>query len=87
VISAKNLGLNFSQYIEIIKAYKKPVISYNPASKLVLFQTCAFLPKAQVQASQLPVHISYFLQKCKKAKTTKMDLPLLKNDITNVFYP
>jgi hypothetical protein len=36
----------------------------------------------QVQASQLPVHISYFLQKCKKGKPYQMDLPLLKNDIT-----
>ena len=34
----------FSTVSEIIKAHKKPVISYNPASKLVLFQTCAFLP-------------------------------------------
>jgi hypothetical protein len=59
---------NMSQcrYIEIIKAHKKPVISYNPASKLVLFQTCAFLPKPQIQASQFPLHISYFLQNCKK---------------------
>jgi len=30
----------------------------------------------------LPVHISYFLQKCKKGKPDEMDLPLLKNDIT-----
>jgi hypothetical protein len=61
--------------MEIIKAHKKPVISYNPASKLVLFQTCAFLPKAQVQAFQLPVHIPYFLQNCKKGKPGEMDLP------------
>jgi len=40
------------------------------------------LPKPQVQASQLPVHISYFLQNCKKGKPGEMDLPLLKNDIT-----
>ena len=40
------------------------------------------LPKAQVQAFQFPLHISYFLQNCKKSKPGEMDLPLLKNDIT-----
>jgi len=40
------------------------------------------LPKPQVQASQFQLHISYFLQKCKKGKPGEMDLPLLKNDIT-----
>ena len=40
------------------------------------------LPKAQVQAFQFPLHISYLLQKCKKGKPGEMDLPLLKNDIT-----
>ncbi|HYX05223.1 MAG TPA: hypothetical protein VE912_00680, partial [Bacteroidales bacterium] len=39
--------------------------------------TC-FLPKPQVQASQLPVHISYFLQNCKKGKFPKKDLPYQK---------
>jgi len=39
------------------------------------------LPKPQVQKSQFPIHISYFLQKCKKGKFPKMDLPLLENDI------
>jgi hypothetical protein len=28
------------------------------------------------------LHISYFLQNCKKGKSPKKDLPLLKNDIT-----
>ena len=32
-----------------------------------LNQTCDFLPKPQVQASQLRLHISYLLQKCNKA--------------------
>jgi len=41
------------------------------------------LPKPQVKASQFPLHISYFLQKCKKGKPGEMDLPLLKNDITD----
>ena len=45
-------------------------------------QTCDFLPVQQVQASQLRLHISYLLQKCKKGKPGEMDLPLLKNDIT-----
>ena len=34
-----------------------------------------FLPYSQVQAFQFPVHISYFLQKCKKGKPSKKDLP------------
>jgi len=41
-----------------------------------------FLPKPKVKASQLPVHISYFLQNCKKGKPSEIGLPLLKNDIT-----
>jgi len=41
-------------------------------------KTADTLPKQQVQAFQLPVHISYFLQNCKKSKPTKKDLPLLK---------
>ena len=36
---------------------------------------CAFLPSWQVQALSLKVHISYFLQKCKKGKAQKWDLP------------
>jgi hypothetical protein len=45
-------------------------------------KTANTLPKPQVQASQFSVHISYFLQKCKKGKFCEMDLPSLKNDIT-----
>jgi len=40
------------------------------------------LPKPKVKAPQLPLHISYFLQKCKKGKPCEMDLPILKVDIT-----
>jgi len=61
------------------------VISYNPASKLVLFQTGDFLPKAQLSATKFPVQISYFLQNCKKGKPGEMDLPFWKNDITRCF--
>ena len=43
-----------------------------------------FLPKTQVQAFQLPVHISHFLQKCKKGRPCGMDLPFLKT-ISQVF--
>jgi len=43
-----------------------------------LLKTCDFLPKPKVKASQFQVHISYFLQKCKKGKPYEMDLPLLK---------
>ena len=44
------------------------------------------LPKPQIQASHIPVHISYLLQKYKKGKPFEMDLPLLENDITTIFY-
>ena len=46
-------------------------------------KTFDFLPKPQVQASQFQVHISYFLQKCKKDKPCKMDLPFLKKRYHN----
>ena len=54
--------------------------------KSILSQLCLIayiLPKPQVQASQFLLHISYLLQKCKKGKPCRMDLPLLKNDITS----
>jgi len=41
------------------------------------------LPKPKVKASQFPVHISYFLQKCKKGQILKKRFVLLKNDITS----
>jgi hypothetical protein len=41
-----------------------------------------FLPKAQPEMALSILHISYLLQKCKKGKPSKTDLPLLKNDIT-----
>jgi len=47
------------------------------------FKSADFLPKPKVKASQFPVHISYFLQNCKKGKPDEMDLPSLKNDITS----
>jgi len=40
------------------------------------------LPKAQPGADSYWLHISYFLQNCKKGKPSKKDLPLLENDIT-----
>jgi len=40
------------------------------------------LPKAQPGANSYRLHISYFLQNCKKGKPRKTDLPILKNDIT-----
>jgi len=42
------------------------------------------LPKPKVKASQFPVHISYFLQQCKKDKSYDMDLPSWKT-ISQVF--
>ena len=44
--------------------------------------TC-ILPVQQVQAPQFQVHISYFLQNCKKGKPPKKVCPSLKNDITD----
>jgi len=46
-----------------------------------------FLPKPKVKALRFTVHISYFLQKCKKAKLPKDDLLKLKNDITTILRP
>ena len=43
--------------------------------KIGFAKTCAFLPKPQEQTPPSKVHISYFLQKCKKGKTQKWDLP------------
>jgi hypothetical protein len=40
------------------------------------------LPKPKVKASQFPLHISYFLQKCKKRQIPLEELALIKNDIT-----
>jgi len=70
---------HFNRYSSIEKN-KADTISCGPplTSKI----TC-FLPKPKVKASQHQVHISYFLQKCKKGKSGEMDLPLLKNDITS----
>ena len=51
-------------YIEIIKAHKKPVISYNPASKLVPFQTGAFFSYLQFSQSACTFHISQDVQWC-----------------------
>ena len=50
-------------------------------------QSCVFLPRSHAQATQLKLHISYFLQKCKKGKPHEMDLPLLKYDITKFSKP
>jgi len=74
---------HFNRYssIEINKA---DTISCGPplTSKI----TC-FLPKPKVKALRFTVHISYFLQKCKKAKLPKDDLLKLKNDITTILRP
>ena len=41
------------------------------------------LPRWQVQASLFSLQISYFLQKCKKGKPRKKDLPLMISENTN----
>ena len=40
------------------------------------------LPKPKVKASQFQVHISHFLQNCKKGKPGEMDTLFFENDIT-----
>jgi hypothetical protein len=54
------------------------LISNGYHNNLKMSQSCDILPKPQVQAFQFPLHISYFLQNCKKGKPGEMDLPLLK---------
>ena len=44
------------------------------------------LPVQQVQAHHFQLHISYFLQKCKKGKPSENDLPLLKNDLSRFLW-
>ncbi len=44
------------------------------------------LPKVQLRVDQLRLHISYFLQNCKKVKSPKIDLLKLKNDITRILW-
>jgi len=43
--------------------------------KICLCESADLLPKPKVKASQFQVHISYFLQKCKKGKPGEMNLP------------
>jgi len=50
--------------------------------KTLPLKTCVYLPKPKVKEFQFQVHISYFLQKCKKGNPYEMDLPFLKVDIT-----
>jgi hypothetical protein len=42
------------------------------------------LPYSQVKAHHFQLHISYFLQKCKKGKPGEVDLPFFENDITTI---
>ena len=53
--------------------------------KIELVKTCVYLPKAQAETDSYFMHISYFLQNCKKGKPGKMDLPLLKK-ISQIFW-
>jgi len=45
------------------------------SQKLCSASFLEYLALTQVRALQLPVHISYFFQKCKKSKARKWDLP------------
>jgi len=42
------------------------------------------LPKQQPEVSSCWLNISHLLQKCKKGKHSKKDLPLFKKDITTI---
>jgi len=44
--------------------------------KIGLVKTCDILPVLQVQTSQFTLHISYFLQKCKKDNCLKFSILL-----------
>ena len=48
-----------------------------------LLKMCVYLPYTQVESTPTFLHIS----KNEKGKPSKMDLPLLKNDITNNLEP
>ena len=61
--------------------------------KILPLKTCVFLPKAQPEMALSILHISYFLQNCKKGKPSKKNLPYLKTisqqffiDMILVFY-
>jgi hypothetical protein len=65
----------YENLMKFINTYPETMISNRN-------QCCDFLPKVQVRTLQFKMHISYFLQNCKKGKPDEMDLPSLKNDIT-----
>jgi len=44
---------------------------------------CVYLPKPQVRALQFKVHISHFLQNCKKGKPGEIDLSYWKLQMFN----
>jgi len=46
--------------------------------EIELVNTCDYLPKPKVKASQFQLHISYFLQNCKKGKFRKRICPYWK---------
>jgi len=50
--------------------------------KIGLIKIFDFLPRSQVQDLQFSLHISYFLQKCKKRTSPDKGFVPLKNDIT-----
>jgi hypothetical protein len=76
-----SLAYRFSPNRKMSRAKKQISADYDKlrvSHEIGLVKTCVFLPYTQVQEFQLPVHISYFLQKCKKDKPDEIDLPLLK---------
>jgi len=52
-----------------------PTIDYQKVRVSARNQTCDYLPKAQPEMALSILHISYFLQNCKKGKPGEMDLP------------
>ena len=67
------------RYIEIIKAHKKPVISYNPVSKSVPFQTGVNLAMiCNLTKCQIPFEYHIFLKISKlhiNSRKHKFELP------------
>ena len=76
-----NLWLDFCDTLQV-SPDTDSLISNGYHNNLKMSQSCDFLPKAQPEAISFWLHISYFLQKCKKGKPDEMDLPLMENDIT-----
>jgi hypothetical protein len=78
-VKLKETG-EYKNLMKFINTYPEVMISNRN-------QTCVYLPKVQPETESRSVHISYFLQNCKKGKPCRMDLPLLKKRYHKYFRP